>query len=131
MMLRHAVSTSMLRSFFSVLGKLDPLHITIECVPSLIFRTKPPFGPTVSSAPSFIDASNASRVIFGQASPAGADTALFAPAPRLLVVKNDELSAGSCGGGGEACTNGDGPAAAIFAWHSSLVFGHCPSSAAP
>lgn len=122
MMLRHAVSTSMLRSFFSVLGKLEPLHMTIEFVPSLSFRTNPPFGPTVSSAPSLIWASSASLVIFGHASPVAGPMAEGLGAASL-TAKNDELFAGRCVVGG-AWTNGEAPAAAIFAAHSSRVFGH-------
>ena len=69
MMLRHAASTSMFRSFFSVFGKLEPLHITIELPPSFVFRTNPPFGPTVSSAPSEICWRSDSRVSLGHESP--------------------------------------------------------------
>ena len=127
MMLRHAVSTSILRSFFSVFGKLDPLHMTIEFVPSLIFRTKPPFGPTESSTPCLICASRASFVIFGHASPPLAE--LFEFVDGELDEKKAELLCGSCGGGCDVCTNGEAPSAAIFAAHSSRVFGQ-PSPAA-
>lgn len=113
---RHAARTSTFRSFFSVFGKLEPLHMTTEPFPSLIFRTKPPFGPTESSAWLLICAISASVVIRPQ----------FSPVALARGVKEDTGSCGCRGAGLGSCTNGDAPAWAIALTHSSLVRGHSP-----
>ena len=135
-MLRHAVRTSIFRSFFSVLGKLEPLHITTEFDPSPILRTKPPLGPTVSSGPCWpvTFAIRTSFVRRGQASPLASP---FTAAPFVVGAlfpfgKNGAPCCRSPGGG--SCTNDDGPAAWIIFDTSSFVRGQpsvdCPGGCA-